>query len=442
MIKREKTREKRGELGYTRRDFIKKGVTIAEIAAVGSLVGPSILKASNKPIKIGIVYPITGPLARLGLESMRGTELCIEDQNRKGGIKGRQIIGIVRDAPNPDTAVAAIEYLKSVEKVDVAVGCYSSTITFAATAKAAANNLPFFVAPGIADSITDRKLRSVFRPSCISSDFAKYTAKMMADIISPKLGKKPEEIRVAVIHEDGLWGTEVTKFTIKYMQELNMKIIMRKEYDKESTDLSPIVLRLKDLRPDVLAHAGYDPDVALFWSQARSMKFYVPVTAGLGGGYSSREVIETIGKTSIGILQVDYTPYNSNPKYAKGIDKLEEAYKKKYKEPPFSCHSPCTYANMQVLFDVLEKASSFDVVGIERAALALEKPLGTYVTGWGAKFHPETHQNLAAPPGGFQWQRSKEGKIEAFTVYPIEGRLPGIELKYIPAPTWEEREKL
>jgi len=452
--KGEKTKKgEKNSKAYTRREFLKKSGVIAVVAAATSVVGPFVLRGASKPIKIGTVFPLTGPLARIGTESLRGVELCVEEQNRRGGIKGREIVLINKDAPNPDAAVAAVESLATVEKVDVATGCYSSTITYAATAKAAALNLPFWVAPAIADAITDRKLRNVFRVSSIASDYGIYAAMMCAEIIAPKLGKKPEDLRVAVLYEDGLWGTTVSKFAIKKMRELKMKVVMSYGYDKETPDLSPVITKLKSIEPDVLAHAGYTHDAALFWSQAKALNFYVPAATGLGGGYSSREFREAIGKAAIGLLQVDYTPYNTNPKFAKGLDKLAQAYREKYKEPPYSCHSPCTYANMQVLFEVLEKAKSFDVKGIEEAALAMDKPLGTYVTGWGVKFDPETHQNLKAPPFGFQWQpdyrtddilfpERHDGIIVPYAIYPEEARLPGTEVKWIPLPTWEEREKL
>src|SRR5512136_2594367 len=81
---------------------------------------------AEEMIRIGTLYPMTGPLALLGTEEWRGAEVARVAQNEKGGVLGKKIQFVRADAPDAKAATAEAERLITVEKVKVIVGSYSS----------------------------------------------------------------------------------------------------------------------------------------------------------------------------------------------------------------------------------------------------------------------------------------------------------------------------
>jgi len=53
---------------------------------------------------------------------------------------------------------------------------------------------------------------------------------------------------------------------------------------KITPDLSALVTKLKRARPDVIFHTGYNPDITLFFRQAREQGLKVGAIVGHGAG--------------------------------------------------------------------------------------------------------------------------------------------------------------
>lgn len=77
-----------------RRDALKQMAAGAGMVALGP-VGSAF--AQQQPIKIGVVYPISGPLAKSGNAMANGARVAVEQFNRAGGLRGRKIEVVVRD---------------------------------------------------------------------------------------------------------------------------------------------------------------------------------------------------------------------------------------------------------------------------------------------------------------------------------------------------------
>src|SRR5262245_5962073 len=66
-----------------RRSFVR-GATAASLAA-GAF--PAVLRAQPRPLQIGMVEPLTGPMADVGQDSKLGAQMAVEAVNAAGGIK-------------------------------------------------------------------------------------------------------------------------------------------------------------------------------------------------------------------------------------------------------------------------------------------------------------------------------------------------------------------
>ncbi|RAZ73176.1 substrate-binding protein [Mesorhizobium atlanticum] len=82
-----------------------------------------------KPIKIGLIAELTGPLSFMGIANANLSTMLVDDINAKGGLLGRPVELVVEDGETIDSvAKAKAAKLVDVDKVDVVVGgIYSST---------------------------------------------------------------------------------------------------------------------------------------------------------------------------------------------------------------------------------------------------------------------------------------------------------------------------
>src|SRR4029079_10593835 len=93
----------------------------AMLAAIGVLSAGTAF--AQEPIRIGVLYPLTGAGAVYGVPAMAGHQLAVEELNARGGIMGRKIESIERDDKlNPATASSAMKELITKDKVNIVLG--------------------------------------------------------------------------------------------------------------------------------------------------------------------------------------------------------------------------------------------------------------------------------------------------------------------------------
>ena len=81
----------------SRRTFIKTTITTAASLTFSSWGVPTLLRAQTKPIKIGCVTPLTGPMTGFGLPTKAAMEYSCDKLNKEGGILGSKVIPFYRD---------------------------------------------------------------------------------------------------------------------------------------------------------------------------------------------------------------------------------------------------------------------------------------------------------------------------------------------------------
>ncbi len=421
----------------------KPAATAAPAPATTAAASPAATQApAAKPaagtIRIGSIYPMSGGLALLGEESWRGAEVARLEQNKKGGIGGKQIEFVKADAPDANAAVSEANRLISSEKLQILIGSYSSTLAQAATEVAERNKVIYWEMGGISDPITDRGFQYLFRTCPMGSSFGIIAANFTKEVLAAKLGLAPDKLKVAVVHEDALYGTTVGTNAEQRVKELGLSFVGREPYSTKATDLSSLILKLKAAQPDVLIATSYIQDLLLFWKQARELDFNVKAAIGTGAGYSLTDFAKGLGEDVNGILNVDFTQYDVSEKFAPGMKQFIQLYQEAFKEPPRSGHSLANYMGAQVLWQVIEKAGGTDPEAVRKAALTIDIQPGTTPTGWGVKFNGpnEKHagQNTRAEPLVLQWQKNT-----LVTVWPKEAA--SAELIMIPWPKWSERKR-
>ena len=393
---------------------------------------PTAAKPSGGQLKIGTIYPLSGSLALLGEESWRGAELARLVQNQNGGLLGKEIIWDKTDAPDPNAAVSQANRLISTDKIQIIVGSYSSTLAQAGSEVAERNKVIWWEEGGISDPIVERGFQYLFRTCAEASGFGTVTIDFTKSVIAPKLGIAPDKLKVAIVHEDGLYGTTVGNAEEKGGKAAGLNIVTNEPYSATATDLSSLILKLKSMQPDVLWATSYIQDGLLFWKQARDVNFAPKAVIGSGGGYSLTDFAKGLGNDANGILNADFTQYNISPNYAKGLNEYVKLYQDTFKEPPRSGHSLANFVGTQFLWDTIAKAGSSDPDAVRKAALTLDIPEGQTASGWGCKFAGPTEkqagQNLRALPVLMEWKNGAQ-----YTIYPTNAAVADVTLPWKPS---------
>ena len=374
------------------------GGAVAAIAAFGLAVSA---QAQEKKLKIGVVYDLTGPLAGGGSELQYIGAKIMLDQFTKTGVEGYKIEAIYADAQSkPDVAINEAVRLIEQEKVDMVLGFYSSAQCVPVAARVEQLKKFMWITTCISSAVLEnRHLKYVFRAQPSGQQFGTMTMDFINQNAKEKFGKEPKELRVAIIHEDGAYGVDVSKGNEAGAKKAGFNIVMKEGYSATAPDLSALVTKLKRARPDVVFHTGYNPDITLLLRQAREQGLKFGALVGHGAGYGVYEKLkEGLGGDVNYFFNTDpisiwlTNPKTLDPKLPPVIKMVGEEFDKvKPGVAIRSAHVGMAASNTFLfLTDVLPRAikkyGGIDSEALRKAALDTDIAEGGTMLGFGVKF--------------------------------------------------------
>ena len=380
-------------------------LSYATVAAAALLAPPAAqAEEAAKALKIGVVYDLTGPFAGGGSElHYLGAKIIIDWFNQQGGIDGYKVAPIYADAQSkPDVAINEAVRLIEQEKVDMLLGFYSSAECVPAAARVEQFKKFMWITTCIASPVLEgRNLQYVFRPQPYGRQWGLTSTEMVAAYSKAQLGKDPKGLKVAIIHEDGAYGTDVAKGTAEGATEAGFQVVVNEGYSASAPDLSSLVTKLKRGQPDVIFHTGYNPDITLFLRQARELGLKFSTLIGHGAGYGVYSKLkETVGADANYFFNVDpISIWQANPKSLKPellpiIKEVGDAYLKAKPDTVIkSAHvgmaASNTYAFLtDILPRAIKKYGGATSDDLRKAALDTDLQDGSTMLGFGIKFAP------------------------------------------------------
>jgi len=386
----------------TRRSVLKLAAT--GVAASRLLGTPSLVHAQEKPIRIGVLYDLSGPFAAAGsVPSAIGAQIAIDLTNEHGGVLGKYKIEPVKadSQSKADVAINEAERLIDQEKIDIILGIYSSAHAVPLAAKLEAQKKILWITTAVASSVfRNKNLHYAFRAQVHSDQYGEAAAAFLAENVKAKLGLDPKELKVAVIYGDGPYGTGCVDADVTQCKERGIQIILKEGYSASTPDLSSLVTKLKRARADVILHTGYNPDITLFLRQARESGLRFKMLIGNGAGYSQIDKLrETFGSDVDDFCDIDPVPSQLlDPRtLAPGMGDLIKVMVDRYKAqtsanqvPP---HTSMGFNQTWILLEkvlpiAITKYGGADAEAVRKAALEVDIPAGGTIQGYGVKFFP------------------------------------------------------
>jgi branched-chain amino acid transport system substrate-binding protein len=76
-----------------------------------------------------------------------------------------------------------------------------------------------------------------------------------------------------------------------HAEKRKIKLIYDEGYDQFSTDMTPIVQKLKDVKPDIVIAISFPNDAILFQRKAKEIDFNVAAFVGVSAGCATVAVV-------------------------------------------------------------------------------------------------------------------------------------------------------
>lgn len=365
--------------------------------------------------RIGTIFPTTGPLSKNGMKNFDGVRIATQMINDMGGVLGKKVVLVSADAPDPSAAASEANRLITNEGVTCIIGTQASSLSMAATVVAEKNKIFYLENEGVSGLITARGFKYLVRTTFSGRMFAyqmvDYTANVLAE---KKLGKKAADLRVAIIHEDGGFGTSTSKGLTARCKELGLNVVMVESYSAKSADLSGLILKLKQKKPDIVLAAQYINDAILFHRQAREYRFKAMIF-GTTAGQGNPDFYKALGEDANGVLAggipSEISVKGLGAEQKKIADEFVERYKASHNGQYPNPTSFVGFAGAWILYKyILPKAGSLDPDKLREAAASLDIKPGEGVLNWGVKFAPSGKimgQNIYSAAGINQWQNGQ-----------------------------------
>ena len=390
------------KLATTRRSLLKYSAASSALALAGPLAGRAWAQSVASPIRLGVLYDLSGPLTGAGsVPGSIGTQIAIDLTNERGGVLGNYKVEPVNgdSQSKAEVALNEAERLINQEKVETILGIYSSAFAVPLAQKMEAAKKILWITIAVASEvIKDKNLHYVFRPGVTSDQYGEAALSFLNEYSKSKLGIDPKNLTTAVIHEDGPYGTGCAAADEQFAKQFGIQVLMDEAYSAQTSDLSSLVTKLKRANADVILHTGYNPDITLFLRQAREAGLRFKMLIGHGAGYSQLDKLrETFHDDLDYFCNVDpvaaqlLKPGALSPELTGLVKIMVDRYRQKtgnQQVPPHvSMGFNQTWIYLQNALPIaISKHGGVGAEAIRQATLEIDIPSGGTIQGYGVKF--------------------------------------------------------
>src|SRR5437016_3668696 len=257
---------------------MRRAIGLLSLALSAVLATASMSHAqAPKEVVIGAIYPLSGNLAQIGIDSITAMRMAVELYNGKSdlnlpgmkktteglpGLGGAKIRLIVVDHQGkPDVGQAEAERLITQEKVTALIGAVFSSVGATTSQVAERYGVPHMNGESSSPTLTERGFKWFFRTSPHDGHFTLAMFEFLKDF-EKKKGVKLKT--VGLMHEDTLFGADSGKVQEELAKKYGYEVVVNMAYRAKTTSLDAEVGKLKAAAPDVSLPRSY-PSVPVLY---------------------------------------------------------------------------------------------------------------------------------------------------------------------------------
>lgn len=296
--------------------YILAGVTIVAILVGAVVIFSSNKSVDNNTIRMAFIGPLTGDGAAWGEIEKNTIQLAVDEINKSGGIKGRQIEVKYEDGKcDGPTALASAKKLVEIDGIKILlVSCSQEIVPIAPYAEA--NKVIALTSYASASNISGLG-KYIFRNSYTNIDMSKAMA-----TVSIQKGQT-----AAIISEQSAFASDLRDIFINEYKLAGGTIVDSENYDQESRDFRTQITKIISLNPSVVVINPNGPDSGIaVIKQLRQLGYKGDFVGNFFGG--STEVQKTA--EAQGMVYVSDPVFSESPLKKK----VFADYKQKYGVTP------------------------------------------------------------------------------------------------------------
>jgi len=354
------------------------------------------------PIKVGAIFSITGPASFLGAPEAKTVEMFAEKLNQAGGVNGHKIELLVRDSGgSPEKAISLAKQLIDEDNVLAILGPSTSGETMAIK-DICQEGKTILLSCAAAETIVEPIAPYVFKTPQKDSDAARRIFETMKELGISKIG---------VVTSNAGFGIAGGQQLAKLAPEYGIAIAISETYDKQATDLTDVLTKVKSADVQAVVNWSIVPAQSLVAKNMKQIGLNVPLFQS--HGFGNIKYVEQGGEAANGtifpcgrLLVADVLP-DTHPQ-KKLLAQYKNDYESRYSEAAstFGGHA---YDALLILTEAIKKAGSVDGAKVRDA---IENLRGIVGTGGVFNLSPTDHNGLAKD--AFEMLTVKDGK---FAIY-------------------------
>src|SRR6059036_4170727 len=241
----------------------KRSIVVLALVLV-ALAALAVPGESQAPIKIGVIEPLSGPVAASGNYVRMGAEIARDWLNARGGVNGRKIDLVIEDnKSDPKEAASAAEKLIVRDRVPAIMGAWGSSMTLAAMPKLEEYGVPMVVETSSAAAVTKRGNPWVFRISP-PSEMEALGLEQYVD----KLGVKRADF--LAVNTD--WGRGAITAFGDVLKRAGAGVGATEFMDQAATDMNAQITKIKADSGDTLFLTTSVEQITLVLKQAQEQR--------------------------------------------------------------------------------------------------------------------------------------------------------------------------
>lgn len=354
----------------THRSFrLFSGIMILAVLCLSLGPGAGPVTAAEKVIKIGTLFPLTGPVATAGQRCQAAVQTAVEIINNKhpeikvplakqaGLLNGYKIQLVHADSQGkPDIGKAEAERLFNQEGVWAIIGSYNSSVSMPASLVAERQKKIFMCGASSSAALTQRDLKYFFR---LAPTDATESVEFV-DVLKWLNAKNKANIKtIGIIYENSVFGKHAAGEAKSAATAGGFKVVADVPFTPGATNLNSEIQTLKKNNPDALFGAVLGADYSLMVKTMKQANWLPKIAINYCSGYQDPVIAKQLGKDADFFMgSTAYSPQFASLMPA--VAAVEKIFKSKTGGVPFDGDSIQEAVAMLVLAQAIEKAGSLD----------------------------------------------------------------------------------
>ncbi len=317
-----------------RRALVALSLCLSSVVALGTASAQS--PAAGEPIKIGVILPLSGAGAGLGIPIHSGVMLAGKTINAAGGFKGRPLQLIVEDdTTNPDVAVAKANALVHGHKVVALIGPNQTANSVAVGGITHPLKLTNLVFSGLGPAI-ERERKCVLHMGPAQELNARAMLEYARSIGGRKMG---------ALYDSG-YGTVVFNELRKYADSYGVEFVATEKFEIGATDTTAQAAKIRAAQPDAIFVVGI---TGVPIRSIRQLQMKQPIISAIG--QASYEIVKSMGDAADNVVFPEFLVAEDPLPHQKAFVEL---YRQEYNRLP-KITEAIGWDSVQALLKAFEK---------------------------------------------------------------------------------------